>query len=287
MKPFPKLLVSADAWLTALADRETRVEIDFHGIPPFYTAQPGWITRPAPFGQHLLYHLVKGSFQVRKGGREYSVGPGTLLWVPPWTDFCCWLPGDRPASFYRFRLRIQDRRGEALFCERAPMIVRGIEPARRWFEEIMRAAQPGGKSLQLWKLRAPLIGLFAEALSSKATPRHSGRLHSTQREALERLVHLDGKVQVTPARLAAQLGLSADYFTRLFRKTYGMSPRVWIVRERIKLAAVRILESHLHVGEVAEEFGYRDIFFFSRQFKQVMGQSPRPYRRTAAAAATF
>ena len=105
--------------------------------------------------------------------------------------------------------------------------------------------------------------------------------HSLQREALEEWAHRDGRVQVTPAQLAAHLGLSADYFTRLFRKSYGISPRAWIVRERIKMAAVRLLESHLNIGEVAEEFGYSDIFFFSSQFKQVMGQSPRHYRSSA------
>ena len=201
-----------------------------------------------------------------------------LLWIPPWAAFRCWLPGDKPVSFYRFRLRVENRRGETLYRRDAPLLVRGIEPARRWFEEIVRATDPGAGSLRSWRIRAALIGLFAEAQSSKAAPAPSGRLRSRQREALEELVHRDGKVQVTPARLAAHLGLSADYFARLFRKTYGISPRAWIVRERIKMAAVRLLESHLNVGEVAGEFGYRDIFFFSRQFKQIMGQSPKHYR---------
>jgi AraC-like DNA-binding protein len=281
VKSSPKLLVSTDAWLTALACPENRVEIDFHGVPPFYTAQRGWINQPQPFGQHLLYYVVSGSFRVRKGEREDAVEPGSLLWIPPWTAFHCWLPGDKPVSFYRFRLEVENRRGETLYRRDAPLLVHGIEPARRWFEDVVRAMDHRGGSLRRWRLRAALIGLFAEAQSSTAASAPSGLLRSLQREALEELVHRDGKVQVTPARLAAHLGLSADYFARLFRKTYGVSPRAWIVRERIKMAAVRLLESHLNVSEVAEEFGYGDIFFFSRQFKQIMGQSPKHYRGTA------
>jgi len=276
-----KRLVFADDWLAALASRKTRVEIDFHGIPPFYTAQRGWITRPAPFGQHLLYHVVKGSFRVRTGGNEHDVEPGALLWLPPWTKFCCWLPGEKPVSFYRFRLSVQDQRGGTLYCRDTPLIIRDMEFLHRWFREVVRASQPGGEPLRPWRLRAPLIGLFAEALSPKTAAKQRGRLHSVQREALEELVRRDGKVQVTPAQMAAHLSLSADYFTRLFRKTHGISPRAWIVRERIKMAAVRLMESRMNISEVAEEFGYRDIFFFSRQFKQVMGQSPKRYRSTA------
>jgi AraC-like DNA-binding protein len=174
-----------------------------------------------------------------------------LLWISPWTAFRCWLPGDKPVSFYRFRLRVENRRGETLYRRDAPLLIRGIGPARRWFEEIVRATDQDARSLRSWRIRAALIGLFAEAQSSKAAPAPSGRLRPRQREALEEWVRRDGKVQVTPARLAARLGLSADYFTRLFRKTYGISPRAWIVRERIKMAAVRLLESHLNVGEVA------------------------------------
>ncbi len=204
-----------------------------------------------------------------------------LLWIPPWTAFRCWLPGEKPVSFYRFRLRVENGRGDMLYRRNAPLIFRGVEPARRWFEEIIRARNQGGRSLRLWRLRIALMGLFAEVQSSQAASTPSGQLDSRQREALEELAHRDGKVQVTPAQLAAHLGLSADYFARLFRKTYGISPRAWIVRERIKMAAVRLLESQLNVGEVAGEFGYRDIFFFSSQFKQVMGQSPKHYRSTA------
>jgi AraC-like DNA-binding protein len=267
-------LSSPDAWLTAIADPKNRVGIDFHHVPPFYTARHGWINQPAPLSQHLLYHVVKGSFRISEGGREFSVEPGALLWIPPWTSFRCWLPGSEPASFHRFRLDVRNRRDNTLILRGAPLITREVHSLQRWFEEIIRAAHHGAGS---WQLRAALLGLFAEALVPQTPPAGAG-LNTIQREALEQLVHRDARVQVTPAQLASHLGLSADYFARLFRKAYGIPPRAWIVRERIKMAAVRLLESHLNVGEVAEEFGYRDIFFFSRQFKQVTGQSPKDYR---------
>ena len=279
MKSILKLLVSDNAWLTALASPENHLAIDFHRVPAFYTARRGWFTEPSPFGQHLIYYIVSGSFQLREGKREYAVEPGALLWIPPWTAFRCWLPDELPASFFRFRLRLENRRGEILARRKMPLLLPGAGSARHWIEEVVRASGHEGNPFQDWRLRAALLGLFAEALSPQTKEASDGQLRPRQREELEKWAHRDGKVQVAPAQLASQLGLSPDYFTRLFRKTYGVSPRAWIVRERIRMAAARLLESNLNISEVAGEFGYQNIFFFSRQFKQVMGQSPNQYRR--------
>ncbi len=51
------------------------------------------------------------------------------------------------------------------------------------------------------------------------------------------------------------------------------------MRERIRSAAARLADSTLNVSEVATEHGYRDLTLFSRQFRQIMGTSPRAYRR--------
>ena len=282
MKSISKLLVSDKAWLAALVSPENRVAVDFHRIPAFYTARRGWFTEPTPFGQHLLYCVVSGSFRLREGKKEHPVEPGTLLWIPPWSSFRCWLPDERPASFFRFRLRVESPRGEILARQNTPLLLQGAGAARHWIEEVVRASGHAGGPLQNWRLRAALLGLFVEILSPQTHEASDGQLRPQQREELEKWAHRDGKVQVTPAQLAARLGLSADYFTRLFRKTYGLSPRAWIVRERVRMAAARLLESNLNISEVAGEFGYQNIFFFSRQFKQVMGQSPNHYRRTTS-----
>jgi AraC-like DNA-binding protein len=270
---------SPAAWLTLLSRPESRVEIDLHGVPSYYVARPGWNTQPRPFGQHLLYYVVKGSFRVRVKEREEVLGVGDLLWIAPWMSFRCWLLGDKPVSFYRFRLEVKNRRAQSFTLRGAPLIVRGIEPAHRWIEEIIRPGRQGEVVLESWRLRGALLGLFADILAPKASRVPGDGFNARQKSILAEWIHQNSAVRGTPAQLAARLQMSADYFSRLFRKTYGISPRAWIVRERIRMAAVRLLESNLNIGEVAAEFGYRDIFFFSRQFKQVIGRSPKTYRR--------
>ena len=81
----------------------------------------------------------------------------------------------------------------------------------------------------------------------------------------------------TPADLADLLNFSSTYFPRIFRKSFGTSPRRWIMENRIRTGTQMLIDSNLNVNEIAFELGYDDPHLFSRQFKSVMGVSPREY----------
>ena len=82
-----------------------------------------------------------------------------------------------------------------------------------------------------------------------------------------------------PADLARHLQLSPDYFARLFRATYGISPRQWLAEQRIR-EAIRLLEhTTMTVNEIARDLNYSDAVHFCRKFKAVTGLTPLTYRR--------
>jgi AraC-like DNA-binding protein len=72
--------------------------------------------------------------------------------------------------------------------------------------------------------------------------------------------------------------MSADYFNRLCRATLNMSAERWVIKQRVEAAAARLVESDRSIGEVADEYGYSSLYFFSRQFRMVQGVSPREFR---------
>ncbi|MGA8657760.1 MAG: helix-turn-helix transcriptional regulator [Chthoniobacterales bacterium] len=79
--------------------------------------------------------------------------------------------------------------------------------------------------------------------------------------------------------LARLSGLSELHFYRRFRKATGSSPIDWLRRERINHACRRLLQSNDPIKQVAEQVGYNDPFFFSRDFKRYTGLPPSEYRR--------
>jgi iron complex transport system substrate-binding protein len=79
--------------------------------------------------------------------------------------------------------------------------------------------------------------------------------------------------------LAKQLNCSRSHFDREFTRQVGQPPKQFLLNCKM-IEARRMLESSsLRVGEIADELGYRDIYFFSRQFKAFYGSSPKHYRK--------
>jgi AraC-like DNA-binding protein len=89
--------------------------------------------------------------------------------------------------------------------------------------------------------------------------------------------HYDRPVSVTS--LAAKTGLSTSHFCAQFRKTTGRSVVQYVKRHRIARASELLLTTDLAIGDIGERVGYRDPFYFSRQFRGVHGCSPSAYRK--------
>jgi AraC-like DNA-binding protein len=78
----------------------------------------------------------------------------------------------------------------------------------------------------------------------------------------------------TPAQAADELGFSPDYFGRIFRNTFGMAPRDWIILQRI-LSVRRLLdEETASSSEIMRQCGFKDRSHFARQMKRLTGKTP-------------
>ena len=79
--------------------------------------------------------------------------------------------------------------------------------------------------------------------------------------------------------LAQLCRLSEPHFYRRFKQATGSTPIDWLRRERINHARRRLLESNDPIKQIAEQVGYNDPFFFSRDFKRYTGVAPKNYRK--------
>ena len=74
-------------------------------------------------------------------------------------------------------------------------------------------------------------------------------------------------------------GISEIYFRELFRESYGMSPKQFVLDMRLNLAQQLLSETNDSIGEIAERCGFTSVYYFSRFFHKTMGKTPTEYRR--------
>ncbi len=81
-------------------------------------------------------------------------------------------------------------------------------------------------------------------------------------------------------RMAKETGISASHVAKRFRAITGFAPRHFVIRRRIQHAETLMADTRLSLAQIADAAGYRDVFFFSRQFRQIKGVSPAFFRKT-------
>lgn len=88
--------------------------------------------------------------------------------------------------------------------------------------------------------------------------------------------HLEEDLSV--GGLAAQVYLSPNYFSKLFKKFTGKGCNEYIVFCRMEKAKQLLESTNLKAGEVGQAVGYHEINYFSLAFKKQTGLSPIKYR---------
>ncbi|MBC8127245.1 MAG: helix-turn-helix domain-containing protein [Gloeobacteraceae cyanobacterium ES-bin-144] len=120
-----------------------------------------------------------------------------------------------------------------------------------------------------------IIGMLSRAYGRSPSPDSRALLRIG-----EALSHLEKHCheEVNLQRLAEIAHMSKRSFLRAFQQATGSSPVAWVIAQRIQRAASLLRRSDRRVTEIAFEVGFNDSNYFTRQFRQITGVSPREYR---------
>lgn len=171
-------------------------------------------------------------------------------------------PGMRQASRFRHRLQLPP---DAL-TEAAELIAR--------LEHELKRKAPGYRFAAVTHLMS-LIGFLARRYFK--TPRADKRPLRKMSEVLS-FIEAHYPEPIRMSRLTRLAGMSESTLTRAFHTVLGCSPIEHVIRVRIARAAELLRRSGARVTDAAFECGFADSNYFARQFRRVMGVSPREYR---------
>jgi AraC family transcriptional regulator, arabinose operon regulatory protein len=239
-----------------------------------------WIAGPRVLPDQMIYFITDGAITGIVEDRPVKLNAGDLIWVPPGAkhEFSA---AAKVTFLYHIRFSFVTNTMERKL-RKVITIRRMAWHLRKDFERIAD---------EIYKPR-PCRNICLEALAAIVCIgilRADGQgeeelpgLSANQQAHLVKFVHKNIMRRVSPSEIAEELRLSSHYFSRLFGRTFQMPPRVWLMRERIRLAAISLCQTQLSIKEVAFRYGYHDVYLFSRQFKELFGHSPRQYRKYAS-----
>ncbi len=81
--------------------------------------------------------------------------------------------------------------------------------------------------------------------------------------------------------LAPLFGYSSSYLGKLFARKTGESFNTYLDRVRIRHAASMIARGNLHIYEISERVGYRNVDYFYKKFRKYTNMTPLEYRENA------
>jgi AraC-like DNA-binding protein len=270
--------IDTDAFFASILSPKVRVEFSTFG---HNTLNRSWLVMPRAIPEHMFYLMEERAIEGRVAGRRMRLSAGDLLWMSPGVIHEWRIPPGAP-GFRLYHTKLTLRRAPAapsLRLKRDYLLLRNAAGLGPLFAQLLHEITSDAAFAEE-RRRAQLVMFLSEILRRSAATGDGGRvLTQHQCRALSEYFHQHALKRPSVSDLAEVLRLSPEYFAIVFKQTYGISPRAWLVRERMHLAARRLQESQLTISEVAYEFGYPDVFLFSRQFSQTFGQSPRAYRR--------
>lgn len=85
--------------------------------------------------------------------------------------------------------------------------------------------------------------------------------------------------QITQEEVSSAVGLSAAYFSALFKKVEGEGFAKYLINVRMEQAKVLLRETNTAVSKICQQVGYNDLKHFTRTFEKMTGVKPSVYRK--------
>ncbi len=235
---------------------------------------------------HSVSYVRRGSFGYRTRGRRYELVAGSVLVGCPGDEYVCThdhhVCGDECLAFHLSPGFVELVGGGARAWRTG-----GLPPLPELavIGELAQAAIEGRVDAGLDELGIWFASRFVDLAGGPAkTARYGQAAPRDRRRAVEAAAWIDAHAHrdIGLDDAAAEAGLSAFHFLRLFSRVLGVTPHQYLVRSRLRHAA-RLLaqDEDRPVTAVALDVGFADLSNFVRSFRRAAGVSPGGFRKAA------
>lgn len=233
--------------------------------------------------QHILIYCVKGEGWYELFGQKYEVKPNQVFLLPaniahsygtnsnnPWTIYWVHFAGTRASVYLNF-LQTPD--------SYSPLTVSPQEERIQLFDDILANVERYTKLENIIYANSSLARFLVTFNTTIYNPNPS---NGTEDDAINRTISFmksNLAKSLTLKELAEIAGLSVSHYSAVFRKKVDNSPIGFFTFLKIQEACRLLENTQLRSKEIAYQTGYADPYHFSRVFTNIMGVSPREFRK--------
>lgn len=118
-----------------------------------------------------------------------------------------------------------------------------------------------------------LFGSFEDIYFKKYSPKDARLLKAKE------YINLHFKEDRCIVKAAEEYGVTQRRFNDIFKQSFHTTPNKYIIDHKIGLAKKLLCSKELSIGDISNLCGFADIYYFSKTFKKVTGQTARDYRK--------
>ena len=149
-----------------------------------------------------------------------------------------------------------------------------VESNARYLRQIQ-----GARNIEeLTEILHAIAGSVADQIVS-----FNGLPHASAMRKAEQFIKENLTRKISLGEIAKVAGLSAPYFSTIFKEEMGENLSGYVNRQRVEKASKMLLESDLPLSEIAAACCFQDQSWFSKIFKSFTGISPGKFRRQGGA----
>ncbi|WP_127588831.1 AraC family transcriptional regulator [Paenibacillus koleovorans] len=233
---------------------------------------------PAIKNEYVLSLTTQGSTNYYISDQQYSISKGDILFFPRY------LPRSRVMNeldqwrhiVVVFHLQFGSESDHALL-DNLNHVFKNLDQTRFafLFQELLQAwgeKQTG----YLIRCRSRIMEIMHLLIIDSIDHKTS---HLRMVETLIGLMYANEHKFYSIEELSREIGISPSYLCLIFKKTTGKTAIQYQNQIKIGKACDLLRSGEYNITEAAERLGFKDIYYFSRLFKKIMGTTPSTIMR--------
>lgn len=247
-----------------------------------------------------FFYTKSGYGRIFADGSEYEMPQGSLLFIPPGTEYRLCTPEESVSyiaiNFDFFRKSnsktmpippdVPEIFNEKEITEKAHFsdmdTFNGVLFLKDMFSLLSRLEEIEKEySRKLVWYESKISSIFTQVLIKCARNSSAYALADVNETAgrILNYIHVNYKNPLTNADISEIFGFHPNHISSMIKSCTGLPLHKYLINIRLERAVKLLEEGSLSVGEVAAECGFCDIYYFSKYFKSTFGKSPRAYRK--------